>query len=121
MSSMPMDGVPRDPLRDGLYAHKDVSRVTHPVENILRESDTSARKSLQEQVYGTALPARAVIEHQILNRIERLPGFPSSKLGLESLTGELDHFGFESYLPSMEEKIDVLKEPHEGMEKKCGL
>lgn len=70
MLQMPMDGVPRDPLRDGLYAHKDVSRVTHPVENILRESDTSARKNLQEQVYGTALPARAVIEHQILNRYE---------------------------------------------------
>lgn len=67
---MPMDGVPRDPLRDGFYAHKDASRVTHPVENILRESDTSARKSLQEQVYGTALPARAVIEHQILNRYD---------------------------------------------------
>jgi proteasome maturation protein len=54
-------------------------------------------------------------------RIERLPGLPSSKLGLESLTGDLDHFGFESYLPSMEEKTNVLEEPHAKMERKLGL
>lgn len=32
------------------------------------------------------------------SRVERLPGLPSSRLGLESMTGELDDFGFESYL-----------------------
>ena len=31
-------------------------------------------------------------------RVQRLPGLPSSRLGLESLTGELDDFSFEAYL-----------------------
>ena len=33
-------------------------------------------------------------------RVQRLPGIPSSHLGLQSLTGELDDFSFESYLGS---------------------
>ena len=33
-----------------------------------------------------------------LRRVERLPGLPSSRLGLEALTGELDDFSFASYL-----------------------
>ena len=31
-------------------------------------------------------------------RVGRLPGLPSSRLGLQSLTGELDDFSFEAYL-----------------------
>ena len=31
-------------------------------------------------------------------RVRRLPGIPSSQLGLESYTGELDSFGVESYI-----------------------
>jgi proteasome maturation protein len=49
-------------------------------------------------VYGEALPLRAHIEAQILGRVGRLPGLPSSRLGLESLSGALDEFGFEAYL-----------------------
>ena len=56
-----------------------------------------------------------------LCRVERLPGFPSSKLGLESLTGELDTFDFGSYLPPVEEKLHVLQEPHSKMERKVGI
>ncbi len=37
----------------------------------------------------------------------RLPGMPSSKLGLQSLTGELDTFGFESYLGAAPEEREV--------------
>lgn len=33
-------------------------------------------------------------------RIQRLPGMPSSNICLESLTGELDDFSFETYLSS---------------------
>ena len=34
----------------------------------------------------------------MLCRVQRLPGMPSSRLGLESLSGELDEFSFSSYL-----------------------
>ena len=36
----------------------------------------------------------------MLRRVQRLPGMPSSNVLLESLTGELDDFGVESYLGS---------------------
>lgn len=43
------------------------------------------------QLYGSALPARLDIERQIASRPMRLPGFglPSSKLGLEQISGQL--------------------------------
>lgn len=53
---------------------------------------------MMRDVYGEALPLRMHIEEQILGRFQRLPGLPSSRLGLESMTGELDEFSFESFL-----------------------
>jgi len=38
--------------------------------------------------YGIAMPAQMDIECQILSRQRRLPGLPSSNLGLEILTGK---------------------------------
>ena len=34
----------------------------------------------------------------MLYRVQRLPGIPSSQLGLQSYTGELDSFRAESYI-----------------------
>ena len=65
---MPMRTGPREPLREGLSTHKDKCHSSHPVEKIMEKSDTSARTSLQENVYGSALAARAAIEQQVLNR-----------------------------------------------------
>ena len=68
--------------------------------------------------------ARNSIETHLLNRVERLPGFTSSKLGLESLTGTLDDFDFGSYLPSVEEKSleGALGDKHVDMlERKFGM
>lgn len=50
---------------------------------------------------------RMHLEHQILSKFQRLPGVPSSHLGLEAMTGELDEFTFESYLgvPEYSEQV----------------
>ena len=42
--------------------------------------------------YGIAMPAKMDIESQILSKQRRLPA-PSSRLGLEILTGDVDRFG----------------------------
>eukprot|EP00890_Picochlorum_soloecismus_P005008 jgi/Picsp_1/5508/NSC_02867-R1_protein len=113
--------VSKDPLKEGLSAHRDECSVGHPAQSIVPEQHFTARSRLQEQVYGTALVARASIEKQVLGRVHRLPGLPSSKLGLESLTGELDEFSPESYIPSLDERLDVMCDQHLQMEQKMGL
>ncbi len=54
-------------------------------------------------------------------RVERLPGLPSSKLGLESLTGELDDFSFNSYLSVPSESEVAPVDIHSAMEKRLGM
>ncbi len=51
-------------------------------------------------------------------RAGRLPGVPSSHLGLQSLTGELDDFGFESYIGFPEENETPGPDMHSLMEAK---
>jgi hypothetical protein len=54
----------------------------------------------------------------LLCRVERLPGIPSSKLGLDSLTGNLDDFSFSSYLNLPENSEVAPPDLHTVMEKK---
>ena len=57
----------------------------------------------------------------VLCRVQRLPGLTSSKLGLESLTGELDKFGYESYVPSLDDNMKTPVDLHATMERNLGL
>ncbi len=84
------------------------------------DSDRSRLQMLQN-VYGSGLPARMSIERQILSRVERLPGLTSSKLGLESLTGTLDDFGFESYLGLPQDSEVAPPDMHSVMETRLGM
>ena len=56
-----------------------------------------------------------------LCRIERLPGIPSSKLGLDSLSGTLDSFSFNSYLNLPGDSEVAPPDLHTVMEKKLGM
>ena len=104
---------------------KEDATVKHPVEAIQREFQQRAVVSQQQMLrdlYGIAAPAKAQIEAQILSKFTRLPGAThSSLLGLESLTGELDEFRYESYLGMPEFSILPPVGVHEQMEQKCGL
>lgn len=59
---------PREPLKDGLVSFMDECRSGHAIEKVTQNSDSATRANLQEKVYGSALPARAAIEQQLLNR-----------------------------------------------------
>ncbi|KAK9803565.1 hypothetical protein WJX72_000608 [[Myrmecia] bisecta] len=100
-AALPMLSTPHDTFRQGLSTLKDETTVAHPVQSIQQNAareQEQLRMQMMRNVYGSALPARLTIEKQILGRVQRLPGIPSSQLGLESLTGALDDFAFESYL-----------------------
>lgn len=115
-----------DILRHGLPAFKNDALPVHSVEVIQRTAKTyqaQTKRTLLEKAYGSALPMKMDIERQILSRFQRPPGLlPSAMLGLESLTGELDEFGFEDFLnnPSESETFIPL-DMHQGMEVRLGL
>lgn len=119
VDNLPLLTQPHDALRDGLRTLKAEASAVHPIE-VVQAKGPHARAMDREQVlrnvYGSALPAQLAIERQILGRSARLPGFESSMLGLESMTGELDRFGFESYLgmPAASEAQPV--DMHSAME-----
>ncbi|XRB23069.1 proteasome maturation factor UMP1 [Pseudoscourfieldia marina] len=58
--------------------------------------------------YGMALPASQTIERQMLAKIgasQRLPGLPTSYLGYQALTGELDRLPHAAQFSNMEGRV----------------
>lgn len=124
MAGMPVQRVPHDAMRLGLASLREDASVKHPVEAIQSEyagRTVAAQQQMLRDLYGSAAPARSAIEAQILGRVGRLPGLPSSRLGLEALTGELDEFRFESYLGLPEAREDVPIDIHSAMERQLRL
>ncbi|GLC39689.1 hypothetical protein PLESTB_001854900 [Pleodorina starrii] len=124
-TALPFQSIPHDAFRLGLASLKEDATIKHPVEAIQREHRQRAVASQHQMLrdlYGIAAPAKAQIEAQILGKFTRLPGAaPSSMLGLESLTGELDEFKYESYLGLPEASVLPSVDLHSQMELKCGL
>lgn len=50
-----------------------------------------------------------------------MPGLPSSRLGLQSLTGELDEFGFQDFLSLPAESEALQTDLHSVMETQLGM
>lgn len=125
VDALPFQAQAHDTLRNGLCSLKEDAVQKHPVEVI---QETTAIPGVQgtnpqmlRDLYGLAFPAKMDIERQILGKFGRLPGLPSSKLGLESLTGELDQFGFESYLGMEDSSEHQPVDLHSQMEQKLGM
>ncbi|KAL2983022.1 hypothetical protein AAZX31_12G018400 [Glycine max] len=95
-------GVQNDVLRFGLHGVKSDIVGSHPLQSSLqstRRMDEAMKKQCKVNLYGTAFPLKEELDRQILSRFQRPPGpIPSSMLGLETVTGSVDHFGFEDCL-----------------------
>ena len=72
-------------------------------------------------LYGSAVPARLAIDEQIIGRTGRLPGIPSSKLGLEILRDTLEDFTPQSYLGLPQDSEVPEVDIHSKMEAKMGM
>eukprot|EP00434_Breviolum_minutum_P023769 symbB.v1.2.020968.t1/scaffold1791.1/size101237/8 len=73
----------------------------HPVERLL--TDHSRREQQQEMmnkalVYGQHAPIRAKMERELLSQFQRLPGLPSSLVGLETVLDMDDTIEFEDIM-----------------------
>ncbi|GAX76396.1 hypothetical protein CEUSTIGMA_g3841.t1 [Chlamydomonas eustigma] len=124
MGSLPFKTQAHDAMRMGLASLKEDALLVHPVEKIQEERKLLASEDqlgALRHLYGIAVPAKLQIETQILSQFGRLPGLPSSKLGLEALTGELDEFSFNSYLGLPENLDAVPVDMHSQMEQALRL
>ncbi|KAL5581983.1 hypothetical protein UlMin_014425 [Ulmus minor] len=114
-------GVQNDALRFGLQGVKSDIVGSHPLESSYessRRTEEEMKRKILAHTYGSAFPLKMDLDRQILSRFQRPPGaIPSSMLGLEALTGNLDNFGFEDYLndPRESETARPL-DMHHGME-----
>ncbi|XP_050902212.1 cyclin-B1-2 [Lathyrus oleraceus] len=95
-------GIQNDVLRFGLPGVKSDIVGSHPLESSLqsvRGVEEAMKRQCKVNLYGAAFPLKEELDRQILSRFQRPPGvIPSSMLGLETVTGSLDHFGFEDFL-----------------------
>ncbi|XP_012572655.1 cyclin-B1-2-like isoform X1 [Cicer arietinum] len=95
-------GLQNDALRFGLHGVKSDIVGSHPLESSLQSvkgAEEAMKRQCKVNLYGAAFPLKEELDRQILSRFQRPPGvIPSSMLGLESVTGSLDHFGFEDFL-----------------------
>ncbi|XP_019423547.1 PREDICTED: cyclin-B1-2-like [Lupinus angustifolius] len=119
-------GIQNDAFRFGLQGVKSDIVGSHPLESASQSASRTnelMKRQCMVNLYGTAFPLKMDLDRQILSRFQRPPGaIPSSMLGLEAVTGDLDNFGFEDYLNDPRES-DSLRplDMHHGMEVRLGL
>ena len=77
------------------------SAHAHPVEAIQQNwlrTQLETKHFLLASVYGAALPMALRTEIETLAKVQRLPGLPSSRVGLECLLGRDETLDFEDFL-----------------------
>merc|ERR1719231_954620 len=96
----------------------------HPVQaiqdNWLRnELDTKHR--VMANVYGAHMPMQIRMELDILSQVQRLPGLPSSRLGLETILGRDEMIDYEDFLGAPNDSEVEPPDMRAALEKKYGI
>jgi hypothetical protein len=63
-----------------------------------KKSGWEAKMSAVERTYGTALSLHLRTEKAILSKYKRMPGLPSSNVGIDCVLGEDEEIGFADVL-----------------------
>lgn len=85
-----------------------------------RARHLEARLTMMGNVYGAYAPMRRRMDLQTVARAQRLPGLPSSRLGLEVLLNTLEDIDFDEVLTDARhtaEPVDL----HLAMEQRLGM
>ena len=124
---------PVDVLRHGIPSLKADAEPGHPLQEKERGERERVGRSKANNVatggrgdlamlYGTAFPMMQQIEKQILSSVGRLPGLPSSHLGLEALSGKLDDFEVSDALGQTQDETEIMQPNMQAiMDSKIGL
>ena len=115
-----------DTLRTGIPGGAAESAPAHPFQEACESGFSGVTEVGTVHVrntYGAALPIRLETEAAILSQTERLPGLPSSRLGLEAMNGKLDRFDETDYLgPGADLAAELTPPPqYSVMEQRLGL
>lgn len=119
-------GLRNDALRFGLQGVKSEIVGSHPLESAYQSAsvrEEQVKRKILANTYGSAFPLKMELDRKILSRVQRPPGIiPSSRLGLEAMTGALEDFGVEDFLSDAHD-IETFRLPdlHHGMEVHLGL
>ncbi len=101
------------------------SSVIHPVEEIQRTAKLNERNTKFQMLaltYGSAMPMRLQMQEEILSQFHRLPGLPSSQLGLNSLSFRDETIDVEDYMGRPEDSPFMPDlTTHDVMEKRLGI
>ncbi|KAI9208538.1 proteasome maturation factor UMP1 [Polychytrium aggregatum] len=111
-----------DTMRHGLASIRSQVMPSHPLESHLKnwdETQQQLRNTMQRQVFGRHLPVRMQLDKQYLSQLRRMPGLPSSNLGLSILEGTDGNIDFEDFLTEAVESTDV--DGHGAIERVLGI
>ena len=96
----------------------------HPVEAIQKDwlrTQLETKHFLMSSVYGAHLPMAIRMEMETLAKVQRLPGLPSSRVGLECLMGRDETLDFEDYLGLPQDSEVEPPDMRHQLEQKYGL
>jgi proteasome maturation protein len=100
-AGLPMYKGPNDQLRFGFRSLESEFSAAHPVDTLLKTSDEGAWNSKLDMVrrtYGSHMAMRLATEKMQFDKNHRLPGLPTSRVGLDILTGKDNAIDFTDYL-----------------------
>ncbi|KAL1918590.1 uncharacterized protein VTP21DRAFT_2612 [Calcarisporiella thermophila] len=112
-----------DTLRHGIRTVVTEVLPKHPLEQQLanwEETQQSLKLEMHRRVYGIHAPVRLLMEKNIVAQMQRLPGLPSSGVGLDILAGKDESLEFEDVLGDPEHSTDII-DIHAAMEHRLGL
>lgn len=122
---LPVAMGPADLMRTGFRNLESEMMAPHPIEGVERRAAGAEFSSKIERVrrtYGSHMAMRIATEQAQFNREHRLPGLPSSKIGLEILSGKDNTIEFADFLNNPQERADPPKvDFHRVTEIKHGL
>ncbi|KAF4317673.1 hypothetical protein BBO99_00001049 [Phytophthora kernoviae] len=122
--SLPLVRAPPDALRHGFYSASEDVRPLHEVQRLQttqRQTNWELKMATVEQVYGKAAAMRLRTEKSVMEQFTRLPGLPSSHVGLDTLTGADEQIEFADFLNDPNEHPENTFRVHEAMEVKLSI
>ena len=126
-AQLPVMTAPRDVMQQGFASLEADARPAHPVQVIqakAKKTEWAMRLDTVERLYGSAAAMRLNCEKEAVSKQLRLPGLPSSMLGLETVMGQDTDLDFSDYLnlPTDAPEAAVSSfQVHSAMEMKLGL
>mmetsp|Transcript_22966 Transcript_22966/g.38878 ORF Transcript_22966/g.38878 Transcript_22966/m.38878 type:complete len:129 (+) Transcript_22966:93-479(+) len=124
-SGLPFQSAPVDHLRCGFSSFETAQSSLHPIQTFEKSrvnNEWGEKLMNAKNMYGTHMAMRLATERQQFTRDHRLFGLPSSRIGLDSVTGEGIQIEYSDFLNDPHMRPEAPKVTlHDVMEVKLNL